>query len=161
MAAAPHKILFATDLSANSIDAFQHAINYAMEQEAKLIVFHVIRNRAITFSKILATFFNEAHEPTIKKEKADSALKRMENQLEIICTKSRKDHPNFSPNVEHLVIHYGKVAQEIAEKANRWGCESIVLGPHKNGFFKKLSPVSTSRKVLRLANKPVHFIAFA
>ena len=159
MAPAPHRILYATDLSANSVDAFHDVINYAIEQEAKLIVFHVISKRAITFSKIFATFFNEAHEPTIIKEKANSAMKRMKNQLEKICKKERKDHAEYVNNVEHLVVHYGKIAEEIVEKANMWGCELILLGPHKNGFLKQLLPLSTSRKVLRLANKPVHFIS--
>ena len=98
MAPQRHRILYATDLSANSVDAFTYAINYAIQHEAKLIVFHVISKRAITFSKIFAAFFNEAHEPTIKKEKANSAINRMENQLEIICKKEKSHDSHDTKN---------------------------------------------------------------
>ena len=154
------RILYATDLSAKSIYGLHYAINYAIKHQAKLIVFHVITRRSITVSKMLGYFFNEAQEPKIIQEKADAAIKRMENELETICKKELKDHPECVNNVEHLVVHYGKIAEEIVEKADMWGCKSIVLGPHKNGFLKQLSPVSTSRKVLRHAHKPVHIIPF-
>lgn len=72
-------------------------------------------------------------------KKADSAIKRMENQLETICKKERKDPPEYVNNVEQLVVHYGKIAEEIVEKANMWGCESIVLGPHKSCIHKSKS----------------------
>ena len=157
MAPKVHRILYATDLSANSIDAFKGAINYAGQHEAKLMVFHVISKRAIALSKIIATFFNEAHEPTIKKEKAASAMKRMKNQLQIICRKESKDHPEYIDNVENLVVHYGKIAEEIVEKANRWDCESILIG-HRKGFIRQIFPGGVSRKVFRLTHKPVHFI---
>jgi nucleotide-binding universal stress UspA family protein len=85
-------------------------------------------------------------------------MKRMQYQLETIGKNNLEDPTEFVNNVEHLVVHYGKIAEEIVEKANRWGCELIVLGPHKNGFLKRLSPFSTSRKTLRHANKSVHFI---
>ncbi|MGD8523972.1 MAG: universal stress protein [Desulfobacterales bacterium] len=152
------RILYATDLSAKSIYGLHYAVNYAIKNEAKLIVFHSITKRSITVGKMMAYFFNEAQEDRILQEKANSAMRRMKNQLETICKKERKDHPEYDNNVEHLVVHYGRIAEEIVEKADMWECVSIVLGPHKNGFLKQLSPVSTLRKVLRLAHKPVHII---
>ena len=49
-------------------------------------------------SKIFAAFCNEAHEPTIKKEKANSAINRMENQLEIICKKEKSHDSQDTKN---------------------------------------------------------------
>ena len=146
MAPIKHRILYATDLSSTSVYAYHYAIKYAIKHEAKLIVFHVISKRSITFSKIFATFFNEAHEHTIIKEKVNSAMKRMQNQLEILGKNNLINPPEFANNVEHLVVHYGKIAEEIVKKADMWGCKLIVIGPHKNGLLKQLSPVSASRK---------------
>jgi nucleotide-binding universal stress UspA family protein len=157
MALLPLRILYATDLSAKSIEAFRYAVNYAIEHEAKLMVFHVISKRTITLSKIIGTFFNEAHESTIKKEKCASAMKRMKDQLEIIGRKESKDRPGYIKNVEKLVVHYGDIAEEIVEKADTWDCESILIG-HRKGFFRQILPGAISRKVLRLAHKPVHFV---
>jgi nucleotide-binding universal stress UspA family protein len=102
---------------------------------------------------------------TIKKEKGAAAMQRMKNQLEIICRQESKDRPGYINHVEKLVVHYGgiaeeeigDIAEEIVEKAKRWGCESILLG-HRKGFFRPIIPGAKSRKVLRLAHQPVHFI---
>ena len=64
-----HRMLYATDLSADSIEGMRFAVNYADQHNTKLIVFHVINQRSITCSKILATFFNEGQEGRIKKKK--------------------------------------------------------------------------------------------
>jgi nucleotide-binding universal stress UspA family protein len=157
MALLPHRILYATDLSAKSIEALHYAINYAIEHEAQLMVFHVISNRRIALSKMIGTFFNEAHEPTIKKEKCASAMQRMKSQLKIIGRKESNHHPGCINNVEKLVVHYGNIAQEIVEKADRWGCESILIG-HSKGFFRQIIPGRIARKVFRLAHKTVYFI---
>jgi nucleotide-binding universal stress UspA family protein len=152
------RILYATDLSAKSIYGLHYAIDYAIKNKANLIVFHVITPRSIALEKMIAYFFNEAQENRILQQIANFAMQRMKNQLETISKKQRRDHPEYGHHVEHLVVHYGRIAAEIVEKADRWGCKSIVLGPHKNGFLKQFSPVSTLGKVLRLAHKPVHII---
>lgn len=157
MALLPHRILYATDLSAKSIEALHYAMNYALEHEAQLMVFYVISKRTITLSKMIGTFFNEAHEPTIKKEKGAAAMQRMKNQLEIICRKESNDRPGYMNSVEKLVVHYGDIAEEIVEKANTWDCESILIG-HRKGFFRQMIPGRISRKVFRIAKMPVHFI---
>ena len=69
-----HRMVYATDLSDRSGDAIRYAVNYASRHNAKLIVFHVINQRSITCSKILATFFNEGQEGRIKQKKVSLKL---------------------------------------------------------------------------------------
>jgi nucleotide-binding universal stress UspA family protein len=153
-----HRLLYATDLSAGSIDAFRYAVNYANQHNAKLIVFHVINQRSITRSKILATFFNEGQEHKIRQKKVNAALKHMEKLLEVNCKNDPTDtHANIK-NVEHLVVHYGKIAEEIVEKADMWGCESIILGPRRKRLLGRIFLPSISRKVIWGTNTPVHII---
>jgi nucleotide-binding universal stress UspA family protein len=151
-------MLFATDLSADCSDAIRYAVNYANRHNAKLIVFHVIDQQSITRSKILATFFNEGQEYIIRQKKVNAALKRMENLLEILRKKELNDHPEHVNKIEHLVVHYGMIAEEIAEKANRWGCELIILGPRRKRLLGRIFLPSISRKVIRRTDKPVHII---
>ena len=158
MALRTHRMLYATDLSTNSLYAFQYAVNYAIKNEAKLIVFHVINQRSITFSKILATFFNEAPKHKFIQEKSNAALKRMENLLEIIRKTKPNDNPTYVSKVEYLAVHHGRIAKEIVEKANWWGCDLIILGPRRRRFLGRIFLPSISRKVIRHTHKPVHII---
>jgi nucleotide-binding universal stress UspA family protein len=151
-------MLYATDLSVDSIDAMHYAINYADQNNAKLIVFHVINQRSITCSKILSTFFNEGQEHKIRQEKVNTALKRMENLLEIIRKKELNDHPVHVNKIEHLAAHSGRIAEEIVEKANRWRCELIIIGPRKTNILGRIFLPSISRKVICGTDTPVHVI---
>jgi nucleotide-binding universal stress UspA family protein len=153
-----HRMLYATDLSADSIEAIRYAIKFATEHKANLMVLHVINQRLIAFSKIRSTLFNETPKYKIIQEESDVALKRMENLIKIVCKRDSKNHRADIKNVEHLVVNYGRIAEEIAEKANRWGCELIILGPRRKRLLGWIFLPSISRKVIRRTDKPVHII---
>lgn len=153
-----HRILYATDLSADSIDAMRYAVNYADQHNAKLIVCHVINQRSITCSKIRSNFFNLDQEHKIRQEKVNAALNRMENLLEIIRKKELNDHAAYVNKIEHLVVYYGRIAEKIVERANWRGCELIILGPRRKRFLGRTFLPSISRKVTRQTDKQVHII---
>jgi nucleotide-binding universal stress UspA family protein len=153
-----HRVLYATDLSGDSIEAIRHAIKYAGKHKANLIIFHVINGRSIAFSKIRSTLFNETQEYKIIQEKSDAALKRMKSLLETVCKKNPQNHRVEIQNVEHLVVHYGRIAEEIVEKAKRWGCELIFLGPRRKRFLGRIFLPSVTRRVIRRTDKQIHII---
>jgi len=152
------RILYATDLSSDSIGVLRYAVNYANQHKIKLIVFHVINQQLIIRSKIAATFLNEGPEYKIRHENSAAALKRMENLVKIVCKENPQNHREDIKNVEHLVIHYGRIADEIVEKADRWGCELIFLGPRRKRFLGRIFLPSVARSVIRRTDKPVHII---
>jgi nucleotide-binding universal stress UspA family protein len=153
-----HRMLYATDLSADSIEAIRYAIKYARKLKANLIIFHVFNRRSIAFSKIRFALFNETQEYKVIQEKADAALMRMENLLERVCEKNLQNHRADIQNVEYLVVHYGRIAEEIVEKANRWGCELLILGPRRKRFLGRIFLPSVARRVIRRTDKRVHII---
>jgi nucleotide-binding universal stress UspA family protein len=157
MAAMNHKfrrILFATDLSDDSTYVLPYAIQLARENLAKVVIFHVIKQRSIQAAKTLAYLNNETDKDIVK-EKTNSAIKRMKEQLQILRKKEFKDHPELADRVESMIIHHGKVAEEIVEKANRFGFDAIVLGSPKRRFLRQILMPSTAQKVLRRTKKPV------
>ncbi|MFQ5772408.1 MAG: universal stress protein [bacterium] len=93
------------------------------------------------------------------KEKADAALQHMENQLEELNKKELKEHPEYANRVEALLVHHGKVAEEIVERANRFGCDAIVLGSSGSGFLKRIFSGGTMKKVFRKTKKPVFIVS--
>ena len=153
------RILCATDLSGNCDHIYSCAMSLASERDADLMVIHVISQRSITAAKTWAYYLNESQKDVVK-EKAYSALQRMKEELSNFLKKEIKDHPEYPGLVEHMLVYPGKVAEEIVEKANRFGCEAIVLGAHGASFLPASFPWGTAKKVLKQTKKSV-FLASA
>lgn len=161
MAPELHRMLYATDLSADSIDAIPYAIKLAYNHKAKLIIFHIINQRSITFSKFFPTSFNNAQGYKILQKESKAALLRMKRQFKMIRKTKLNNHPKHLDTVEYLVVHYGKIAEEIVKKANQWRCEMIILGPRRRTLLSRIFCPSLARKVIRRTDTPVHIIALS
>ena len=146
------RILCATDLSNKSASTYLYAIQKAHEINANILVCHVISQRSINVAKMVAYFLNENRRDIIK-EKKYSALQRMKEQLGSLFKKELKDHPEYADLIEHLLVYHGNVAEELIEKANRFGCDAIVIGSHRSSFAKRFFPSGTTKKILSQTRK--------
>ena len=152
------RILCATNLSNKSISTYPYALQKARENNAKVLVCHIISQRSIKVAKRLAYFLNETGKDIVK-EKTYSAFRRMREQLNALFKKELKDHPASADLIEHLLVYHGDVAEELVTKANRFGCEAIVLGSHRGNFVKRFLPGGTAKKVLKQTQKPVFLVS--
>jgi len=122
------------------------------------MVIHVVSQRSIKAAKTLAYYLNESQNEVVK-DKTYAALQRLKAQLGAFLKKEIKDHPEYPGLFEHLFVCAGKVAEEIVEKANRFGCEAIVLGSHGSGFLSAFFPCGTTKKILKQTQKPVFLVS--
>ncbi len=152
------RILCATDLSGNCDPIYNCAMNLAGERDAGLMVINVISQRSIKAAKMLAYFLNESQKDVVR-EKTYSALQRMKEQLSSFLKKNLKNRPAYAGLVEHMLVYPGNVAEELVEKANRFGCEAIVLGSHSASFLTRFFSGSTTKKVLKQTKKPVFIVS--
>ena len=123
-----------------------------------LLIVHVVSQRAIKAAKALAYYLNDVQRDVVK-EKTYSALQRMEKELGSFLKKEIKDHPEYPDLIEHLLVYAGSIAEEIVEKANRFGCEAIVLGSHGAGLLFAFFPWSKTKQVLKQTKKPVFLVS--
>ena len=144
MNAEMRRILCATDLSGNCDHIYSYAMNLASERDAGLLVIHIISQRLIKAAKMMAYFLNESQKDVVK-EKTYFALQRMKEQLTSSLKKHLKNYPAHPGLVEHMLVYPGKVAEEIVEKANRFGCEAIVLGFHDTGLLTRFFSDGTTK----------------
>jgi nucleotide-binding universal stress UspA family protein len=158
MATKRHRMLYATDLSVDSADGIRSAIQYVTDHNASLIVFHIIHQRSTRFSQLFPGFFNCAREHDIIKEKVNVALRQMERLLMKVHKTQLNESPQQCDTVEYLVVHYGKITEEIVQKAHQWGCARIILGPRRKRFFGRIFLPSVVRMVRRRSNAPVHIL---
>jgi nucleotide-binding universal stress UspA family protein len=152
------RILCATDLSGNCDHIYSYALDLAAERNAGLMVIHVISHRSIKAAKTLAYYLNESQKDVVR-EKTTSALHRMKTELSAFLEKEIKIHPHYPDLVEHLLVYPGQVADEIVEKANRFGCEAIVLGARGSGGLKRLFRRATAKKIISQTPKPVFLVS--
>ena len=148
------RVLCATDLSGNCNHVYSAAMKLASERGAGLVVVHVISRKSIQWAKTLAGFLNESPKAVVR-EKTQSALLLMKEQLNSFLKRESGQHPEYTEILEHMFVYPGKVADEIVEKAHRFGCEAVVLGAHHTGFFKRLFSSDTAANVLRRTKTPV------
>ena len=152
------RIICATDLSGNCDHIYKCALNLAADRGAGLLIVHVVSQRAIKAAKALAYYLNDVQRDVVK-EKTYSALQRMEKELGSFLKKEIKDHPEYPDLIEHLLVYAGNIAEEIVEKANRFGCEAIVLGSHGAGLLSAFFPWGKTKQVLKQTKKPVFLVS--
>jgi nucleotide-binding universal stress UspA family protein len=152
------RILCATNLSDKSTSTYLYAIQKAHENNANILVCHVVSQRSINVAKMVGYFLNETRKDFIR-EKKYLALQRMKEQLGSLLKKELKEHPEYADSIEHLLVYHGNVANELVEKANRFGCDAIVIGSHRNSFIKRLFPGGVTKKILSQTRKPIFMVS--
>lgn len=149
----PHfkKILYATDLSKNSIYAFYYAVDMAKKYDAEIFILHVIEPiSASAYGGRTVKLHHDQHEASI------TVIK---NRLQKFCNKvEEKENLACVALVAKILVQIGDPAQEILKAADQEGCDLIVLGNHGKGFLERALLGSVSRSVMDRAKRPVFLI---
>lgn len=136
------KILFATDFSDNSEDAFQYALTFARRFSARLILLHVINEPV----DLRGFYVPHISFDNLEKEIEEGARKMMAK----FCSERLADFPDHE---SHVVS--GIPADEIIEMARKLDCTLIVLGTHGRTGLDHILFGSTAERVVRHAPCPV------
>ena len=152
------KILYATDLSANSAYAFRYAVNSAEHHDAKIVILHVLEELPDTAKALVANFLPEDQARKLLEEKVADARHRVTERLKVFCDKELKDKPECIDRVHSIEVVEGYPAEEILKKADELGCDIIIMGTHGKGFISHTFLGSVAERVLRRIRKPVFII---
>ena len=88
------KILYATDLSKNSVYAYRHAMDMAEKYDAEIVILHVIEPIPPMVKHYVKGFVDEINwEEKIKYEQG-IAIERIKKRLEEFCKKESQDTPH-------------------------------------------------------------------
>ena len=154
------KILYATDLSANSAYVFRYAINSAIKHDADIIILHVFERIAGAGAGMLDLYLDEEQRKKIFEEKVSDTMARIKKRVELFCEKELKDDPGGAEKVKSIEVCEGFPAEAeiILRKADGLACDVIVMGAHGKGIIANTFLGSTSKRVLRRTRKPVFII---
>ena len=135
----PAVILVATDLT--DLDRLMpFALQQALETSARLVMLHVIHDRAGMAANPIGT---PGHEPATVRESATKIL-------ETSCSFLRQ----YSVECD-AVVREGDASQKIADSAREFQADRILMGTRNRSKGSKLLLGSVVKQVLRSVNPPV------
>jgi nucleotide-binding universal stress UspA family protein len=152
------KILYATDLSKNSVYAFRYATEIAEKYDAEMIILHVIEPIPPMARHYMKIYVDETKwEEKIRYEQ-DLAIERIKKRLQEFCKQETQDAPQCLARVTTILVRPGYPVEEILKAADQEDCSMMVLGTHGKGFLKQTFLGSVARSVLDRAQKPVFIV---
>jgi len=165
------KILFASDLSTEMKQVFEHAAATAAYSKADIIVLHVMEETSKRSEKLVQMAFGERLYKDIKKEQKTGARNLLSGKnvdaLKIHHAiagffqdgeKEIKLSEEISPIEKILVTDGRSIADEITSTADDEGCNLIVLGCKQQGRLSEAMGDNVTRKVLKRTSMPVYVV---
>lgn len=161
-------ILFATNLTENCKPAFDYAASLATRYQATLVLLHVIEKMPDYVEGRLRGMLGEKQWSEMAKTHADNARqsligKKSESRLirealEKFCIDAGIDDNTCGYNSREIVVTDGEIVEEIIQNAEKFDCNTIILGA-RQGYIKKGTTIGAHIKgVLRLSKIPVTIV---
>lgn len=163
-------ILFATNLTGNSVPAFEAAVTLSLTFKAKIVLLHVLEKVPDYIEGRLAGLLGEdqwnqmmdAYQTEVRQKLIGkrSSSKLVRKALEHFCTVAGIDSDSSGFQSREIVVaDSGDVAERIIENAIEQDCDLIILGAHE-GLFTKQSIGPTVKSVLKKSKIPVLVVPY-
>jgi nucleotide-binding universal stress UspA family protein len=152
------KILYATDLSYNSVNAFDYAISLAIKFGAEITILHVMDEIESTSLNMVSLYLREAQMEENLQKKISRIREELKEHLNGFIDRKIADNPDIANRIKSIEICKGYPAEEIIKKADAFHCDVIVMGTHGKGIVSQAFLGSVAKKVLRRIRKPVFIV---
>jgi len=153
------KILYATDLSKNSVYAFLYAVDMAKRHNARIVILHTVEPVPESIYVEEGAMGMEAVLEKAKKQEQNADTEEITKRLQEFCKRAEKQTgPPCIELVSKILVPVGHPVEEILKTAGAESCGAIVLGTHGKGFLKQTFLGSIAEDVLQRTPKPVFII---
>lgn len=167
----PKHILFASDLSVNMKQVFEHAVAMAAYAKADLVVLHVMEESGSGAEKRVRMAFGETLYQNIKNEQRSGARDlligknvdavRIRQAIAGFFDGQADDMPDPESPIKKILVSESKsVADEIVTTALDEECSVIVMGCKQQGLLAEAMGNKLVRKVLKRSSVPVYVVPF-
>ena len=158
-----NKILYATDLSENSVHAFSYAVSLANMYGARITILHVLVEfpgeefilnmiDTNTWKKIKMSHYSEARDELTDTKRDLIAIKEV---LQAFSEEAKADEEDQNFVTDDILIKSGVPAEIIVQTAKEQNCDLIVMGTHGQGVIADVLIGSTAKWVVRQSAIPV------
>ena len=162
------KILFPTDLSQASRNAYAYAVAIAQKFGASITILHVMEDASDEGTTALRDFLGEErwqqlqehHEQEAREiligKKREGAMIR--EALGAFAERAGQELGDSTVKMDEIIVVRGSVVDEIISESIAHNCDLIVMGFSARGKIEEAIMGSTSRRVLRSSNVPVMLV---
>jgi nucleotide-binding universal stress UspA family protein len=148
------RILYATDLSKNSVYAFFYAVDMAKKNNASIVIVHTVEPVHRAYTEGGTGFLRKINEQEQAMARAD-----IEKGLQEFCKKMETVVGSpCGELVSKILVPLGYPVEEILKAADDEDCDAIVLGTHGKGFLRQTFLGSVAGSVAERTRKPVFVI---
>ncbi len=162
------RILFASDLSENMKEVFEHAVSFSSYTGAKIIVLHVMEEASKNAEKLVQRAFGEKLYNSLRSEHKTGARNILTGK-NVDALRIRQAIAGFLENREEaeeiveqgspiekiLVTESRSIADEITQTAVAEACGAIIMGCGHHSFIANAIGDNIARKILKRATVPV------
>ena len=148
-------ILYASDLSKNSMPALAWAMMMSQQHDAKVTFIHVKEEVSPHSTSAIRSFMGEAQWEKMINEWENDANSEIEARIRKFCESASVDMKDCPAVPWDTVIATGVPVESILHEATKRNCDLIVMGTHGAGIFKNAVIGSTARRVVRHSRIPV------
>lgn len=152
------RILYATDLSPNSAYAMRFASKLARQNEAQIIILHVIEKISATAYVLLSSYMDKDQIANRTEEEVRYQTEQIRKRLDLLCEKECDYDPGLVKRVARIEIRQGFPADEILREADTCNANLIVLGTHGKGVLENTFVGSVAQRVMRRSRRPVFIV---
>jgi len=154
-------ILYATDLSKNSVYAFRYAVNSAEHHKAKIHILHVLESEEAERSPFWVDLLPRLPRPELDEaysKKKGAVREEIRKRLEDFCKRELKNKTALLKIISSIQVVEGNPAGEILEKADQLKADVVIMGSHGKGLLTHAFLGSVAEKVLNRIKIPVFII---
>jgi nucleotide-binding universal stress UspA family protein len=152
------KILYATDLSANSVYALGFALESASLYHAEMVILHVFDRPTIGYAPMLDVYVDDKDRQALFNEHTADVKTRVRKRLEMIYAKELEENPEYRDTTSSIEVCEGHPVETILTMADDLSCDMIIMGTHGKGILGNTFLGSTAKRVLSRTRKPIFII---
>ncbi len=164
------KILFATDLTKDSIPVFEQTVALASQLNASIVIVHVIEDGSKGVQNRMIHLVDKELYEKNRKESQDNVrnvligkqrlVPIIQNALRELCDNTENTCGTEIPvEIAGIEVQYGNAAETIVEIAEVQKCDMLVMGHYKKGsLLKALTGGNIGKNVISESNIPLMLV---
>ena len=154
-------ILYATDLSANAVNAFKHAVMMARHHKAKIHLLHVVQPVDSAMRGYISAVMGDHRLEEFEEKHLQEAQTILKTKLDAFIQSELSAFPDDLALIGETRVLIGDPVVKIVELGKQLNADVIVIGSHSKGALEHAFLGSVAEKVLKKANRPVFVIPLA
>ncbi len=148
-------ILYATDLSPRSAEAFRYALSLARRYEAKIHVLHAVEPLGSFAKSMVELYLPKEQSDALHQAGREKVLGELRRRLEALGAAEGAADPGAADRVASVRVVEGRPGEAILAEAGRLGADLIVMGSHGHSTVGEILLGTTAHRVMQRSPVPV------